>query len=52
MNILRTPETAFDQITDFPYNPKYYEVSEGLRMHYVDEGKGPVVLLLHGEFLV
>ena len=49
MNILRTPETAFDQITDFPYSPKYCEVNEGLRMHYIDEGKGPVVLLLHGE---
>ena len=49
MKILRTPETAFEQITDFPYNPQYCEVGEGLRMHYVDEGNGPVVLLLHGE---
>ncbi len=49
MKILRTPETAFKQITDFPYSPKYCEVGEGLRMHYVDEGNGPVVLLLHGE---
>ena len=49
MKILRTPETAFDQITDFPYTPRYCEVSKGLQMHYVDEGDGPVVLLLHGE---
>ena len=49
MKILRTPETAFEQITDFPYNPKYCEVGEGLRMHYVEEGEGPAVLLLHGE---
>lgn len=49
MKILRTPETAFDQITDFPYTPKYCEVSEGLLMHYITEGEGPVVLLLHGE---
>ena len=49
MKILRTPETAFDQITDFPYTPKYCEVSEGLQMHYIAEGEGPVVLLLHGE---
>jgi len=49
MKILRTPETAFNQITDFPYRPRYCDVNEGLRMHYVDEGEGPVVLLLHGE---
>ena len=49
MKILRTPENAFDQITDFPYTPKYCEVGEGLHMHYIAEGEGPVVLLLHGE---
>ena len=49
MKILRTPETAFDQITDFPYTPKYCEVGEGLQMHYIADGEGPVVLLLHGE---
>ena len=49
MKILRTPENAFDQITDFPYTPKYCEVGDGLHMHYIVEGEGPVVLLLHGE---
>ena len=49
MKILRTPENAFDQITDFPYTPKYCEVDKGLQMHYIGEGEGPVVLLLHGE---
>lgn len=49
MKILRTPENAFDQITDFPYTPKYCEVDKGLQMHYIAEGEGPVVLLLHGE---
>ena len=49
MKILRTPESEFEKITDFPYSANYVEVSEGLRMHYVDEGTGPVVLLLHGE---
>ncbi len=49
MKLLRTPESAFEHIKDFPYTPNYCELSKGLRMHYVDEGEGPVVLLLHGE---
>lgn len=49
MKILRTPESEFEKITDFPYSENYVEVSKGLRMHYVDKGTGPVVLLLHGE---
>ena len=32
----------------FPFESRWLEV-EGLRMHYVDEGDGPPVLLLHGE---
>lgn len=49
MNILRTPEEAFENLVDFPYPPKYTPVENGLRMHYVDQGTGPVLLLLHGE---
>jgi len=49
MKILRTPESAFEQLIDFPFTPHYCMVADDLRMHYVDEGKGPVVLLLHGE---
>ena len=29
------------------YNHKFVDVN-GIRMHYVDEGKGPLVILLHG----
>lgn len=49
--ILRTPESRFDQLPDYPFLPNYLEVEQGLRLHYLDEGspKGPVVLLLHGE---
>jgi len=32
----------------YPFEPHRLDV-EGLRMHYVDEGDGPPVLLLHGE---
>lgn len=49
MKILRTPESCFDGLADYPFAPNYCEVAEGLRMHYVDEGEGPIVLLLHGE---
>jgi haloalkane dehalogenase len=51
MHALRTPDSRFDGLPDFPYRPRYVEVTGGLRMHYVDEGPrdGRVVLLLHGE---
>jgi haloalkane dehalogenase len=32
----------------WPYGPRYVE-QHGLRMHYVDEGSGAPILLLHGE---
>ena len=49
MESLRTPENRFDDLTDWPFEPKYVEISDSLRVHYVDEGSGPTVLLLHGE---
>ncbi len=45
---LRTPESRFEDLADYPFAPHYFDW-DGLRMHYVDEGAGPVVLLLHGE---
>ncbi|NLR60530.1 alpha/beta fold hydrolase [Chitinophaga polysaccharea] len=32
----------------FPFAP-HFSTAPGFNMHYVDEGKGPVVLCLHGE---
>ncbi len=49
MKVVRTPDARFEGLPDFPFTPRYAEVGDGLRMHYVDEGQGPVVLLLHGE---
>lgn len=53
MRILRTPAERFATLPDFPYEPNYAEVPDldggVLRMAYIDEGTGPVVLLLHGE---
>jgi haloalkane dehalogenase len=46
--ILRTPDERFASLPGWPFAPRYATI-EGLRIHYVDEGKGPTVLLLHGE---
>ncbi|MCW2599231.1 MAG: haloalkane dehalogenase [Frankiales bacterium] len=49
MKVLRAPDSCFEAVPDFPWEPRYAAASEGLRMAYIDEGTGPVVLLLHGE---
>ena len=51
MKFLTTPDSAFDNLPDYPFKPNYVEVGDGLKMHYVDEGArdAEVVLLLHGE---
>jgi haloalkane dehalogenase len=48
MAVIRTPDERFENLPDFDYAPHYVEVN-GLRMHYVDEGTGQVILCLHGE---
>ncbi|WP_188187035.1 haloalkane dehalogenase [Nonomuraea sp. SYSU D8015] len=51
MRILRTPEECFAGLPDFPYEPRYADVGDGLRMAYVEAGPadGEPVVLLHGE---
>ena len=46
---IRTPESNFAGLDDFPYEPHYHQWHD-LRMHYVDEGPrdAPVMLLTHG----
>ena len=48
--VLRTADSRFDALDDWPYAPHYIEF-EGLRQHYVDEGPrdAKVALMLHGE---
>jgi len=48
MSILRTPDDRFADLPDFPYQPHYVEIN-GLRVHYLDEGAGEIILCLHGE---
>jgi haloalkane dehalogenase len=44
----RTPDELFESLPGYAFEPRYLE-QNGLRMHYLDEGSGPPVLLLHGE---
>ena len=47
----RTPEDRFADLPGYPLSPRYAELPDGLRMHYVDEGPSDAeaVLLLHGQ---
>lgn len=51
MKILRTPESRFAGLPDYPFAAHWHEVAPGLRLHYVDEGPRDAkpVLMLHGE---
>jgi haloalkane dehalogenase len=55
MDILRTPDTRFAGLADFPFAPHYQTVTDAdgteLRLHYVDEGPHDAapILLMHGE---
>jgi len=56
MEILRTPDSQFDNLQDYPYKPNYLTINDrtddsALRIHYIDEGNptAQVVLMLHGE---
>lgn len=44
----RTPDSRFEALSGWDYVPRYLD-QDGLRMHYVEEGAGDPVLLLHGE---
>src|SRR5215475_691776 len=50
MDIIRTPDERFANLTGYPFTPHYLDVG-GLRIHYADEGPRETdpVLLLHGE---
>jgi haloalkane dehalogenase len=53
MEKLRTPDDRFAGLPGYDFAPHYVEVPDGdggeLRIHYVDEGSGDPVLLMHGE---
>ena len=51
MDALRTPDDRFADLPGYPFEPRYLDVTDGLRVHYVDEGppSAAPVLMLHGE---
>lgn len=48
MKSIKTPSERFKDIADFPYKENYIQFRD-LNMHYVDEGRGEVILALHGQ---
>ena len=44
-NQTNSEQIAFER---FPYNSNFLELSNGLNMHYLDEGSGDPIVLLHG----
>jgi haloalkane dehalogenase len=48
MAMIRTPEERFAGLPGYNFKPNYVEF-RGMRVHYVDEGAGEVILCLHGE---
>lgn len=52
MEFMTTPDERFDALADYPFVPRYTTLEhEGVlfRVHHIDEGSGPIVLLMHGE---
>jgi haloalkane dehalogenase len=53
MEYVRTDDSRFDNLPGYPFVPHYKEVPDfdggTLRMHYIDEGEGQVILCLHGQ---
>lgn len=49
MEILTTPTDRFDELPDFDYESRLTEIGDGLSVHHIEAGEGPVVLLMHGQ---
>lgn len=55
MKILRTPDSCFQNLVDYPFQPHYTTITThdgaALRIHHLDEGPadGPIVLCMHGQ---
>jgi haloalkane dehalogenase len=51
-DVFRTPEERFSGLDGYAFEPSYLDLTGdlgGLRLHFVDEGEGEPILLLHGE---
>ena len=51
-DVFRTPDGRFGDLDGYSFEPSYLDLAgelAGLRLHFVDEGEGDPILLLHGE---
>lgn len=48
---IRTPESSFENLKDYPFAPNYMDLQGGIRIHYIDEGSEneKTIFLLHGQ---
>ncbi|TLX74619.1 alpha/beta fold hydrolase [Labilibacter sediminis] len=48
---VRTPESAFTNLKDYPFTPNYMDLAGGVRLHYLDEGREnkKTIFLFHGQ---
>lgn len=50
IDFVRTPDDRFHDLPCYDFAPHYMDHSNGLRMHYLDEGRGDATFLcLHGQ---
>ena len=48
MTVVHSIPERFTNLPEFTCSPHFVEI-DGLRVHYVDEGRGEIILCLHGE---
>ncbi|NJK79397.1 MAG: alpha/beta fold hydrolase [Chloroflexaceae bacterium] len=46
-SFIETTDTAWLDRTEYPFAPHFFDVPEG-RLHYVDEGQGQPIVMVHG----
>jgi len=51
MDLAQTPADRFADLANFPHEPRWVTLPDGVRMAYVESGPidGPTVVLVHGE---
>lgn len=45
---MQTTDFSWLDRSEYPFQPHYFELGAGNRLHYLDEGKGKTILFVHG----